>query len=1156
MIRGILAVVALCAPVWAAAEDDLVTALLKLPGPPPDWRAQVIPGATSRPENLPPPGDAPADDLLEFWSVTRWGGDAVKPSDAVRRRLLAAALAAPEDLPAVAGYFPDEAGTYDKVKAVYDRLADDPAYAGAWRRRVHHFLMMNSRHFRADLVAAARAAPAEPMEGPGPHAALVALARLDPGAAVPILKEQAVSPHAFVRAGVLAILYRQGVAAKAVDVARSRELLKTWAADREADPAVRYLAITELADPPWPGRDEFMLSLLADPTAREIRVGHTVYDPLGYAFARDEDYWAPRLLKLVGHADRAVHDAAVEHLVPWRSREGEPWRADVVRALLPWLADPDWAGGAIGRGRLIQALGQVEVAGTAPALERLLTTEVGELRGDVAAALVRQRARGAGVAKAARAAFEMETGERIRRQFARALVVSGELTEAEVVAAIEAAARSPGSKDGLRDPFFGGIFGNASDRPLPAAVSLGRHLARLGEGDEKAWPSDRALLLPAAGLGPVHRAAGAVLARAEALGAAEPGVADAMRALVSDWAVPEVSRDFVRRLGAGRVTAQEVQAFAARAERVRRDAAAELRALVSEGGVRGATAAGLLGEAAACDAMLTRGEAPQQLALLVAARLARTPLTLTAVEPLLNSPHLRVALAADQYLAANDSPEARHILLARHAGRARVLGGRFDTDIDFGEGAIDPFADDEERLRADVLAADGPAEVFALLRASGEPGAIVVRVRPGRADHLTVEFENGRSLVRDLTAAESAELRAFVADRRVDDLARLETGTIDGDHYQYVHVTRAGGRRVNMNNPGTGDSALTTYDRLVRLFARLGRAGEPRLRYAMLDAVPGAAVAFAHPAVRVTAAWAEPDGGGDLRVWAGLGYDAPAWRRVSGGKLGGPVEAPPGWAVGWLGTHDERQRLWDYPPGLVRLHDEAPRWAATTADGRVVLAASTAHGQRARLWVWRRGADPQPLTPEGRSFGQPVLSADGRWVIATEGARVVRIRLPDGRPEAVDLPEGFSPEPVAYVSAHGKFLVRGSKLGEGFTSVTRHWLVDPADGSARQVNGEFAPLSHPLARPLQTVAGAEAGVVWAALPDRDPDDYHGPPDAPSATRIGRYDTRRFAFTPVVTLPGVRLTSAQLWVDSAANAAYVTVNNDVVRIPLPPGLGGK
>ncbi|HSI34272.1 MAG TPA: hypothetical protein VK986_11845, partial [Tepidisphaeraceae bacterium] len=287
------------------------------------------------------------------------------------------------------------------------------------------------------------------------------------------------SPHPFVRAGVLAMLYRQGVAANADDVARSRDLLKTWAADREAEPAVRYLAIAQLADPPWPGCDEFILSLLADPTTREMRVGDTVYRPLDYVFYRGEDYWVPRLLKLAEGADRQLRDAAVERLVPWRSRDDEPWRADVVRALLPWLVDPDWAGGAIGRERLIRALGRVEAAGAARALERLLAAESGDAREDVAAALVRQRARGAGVARAARAGLEKETGERARRQLTRALVVSGELAEAEVVAAIEAAARSPGAKDGLWDPFLGGVFGDANDRPIPAAVSLGRHLARL-----------------------------------------------------------------------------------------------------------------------------------------------------------------------------------------------------------------------------------------------------------------------------------------------------------------------------------------------------------------------------------------------------------------------------------------------------------------------------------------------------------------------------------------------------------------------------------------------------------------------------------------------------------------------------------------------------
>jgi hypothetical protein len=87
------------------------------------------------------------------------------------------------------------------------------------------------------------------------------------------------------------------------------------------------------------------------------------------------------------------------------------------------------------------------------------------------------------------------------------------------------------------------------------------------------------------------------------------------------------------------------------------------------------------------------------------------------------------------------------------------------------------------------------------------------------------------------------------------------------------------------------------------------------------------------------------------------------------------------------------------------------------------------------------------------------------------------------------------------------------------------------------VHGEFRPLGHLTCRPLQPTGKAHES--WAAIPDE------------QGTRFGRYDTKRFAFRAVLTLPGVWFNSMMIWVDVESSAAYLAVNGDLIRIPLRP-----
>ena len=107
------------------------------------------------------------------------------------------------------------------------------------------------------------------------------------------------------------------------------------------------------------------------------------------------------------------------------------------------------------------------------------------------------------------------------------------------------------------------------------------------------------------------------------------------------------------------------------------------------------------------------------------------------------------------------------------------------------------------------------------------------------------------------------------------------------------------------------------------------------------------------------------------------------------------------------------------------------------------------------------------------------------------------------------MPTGGYRPPVAYVAAHGKILIsaQGSH-GEPHPGEI-NYLLDPETGTVQQVKGEFRPLIEVFARELQPTENPNE--FWAAIPD----------SQKRVTNIGRYDSKSFAFTPLIELQGLR-----------------------------------
>jgi hypothetical protein len=155
---------------------------------------------------------------------------------------------------------------------------------------------------------------------------------------------------------------------------------------------------------------------------------------------------------------------------------------------------------------------------------------------------------------------------------------------------------------------------------------------------------------------------------------------------------------------------------------------------------------------------------------------------------------------------------------AKHPGEALILGAR--QEFDPGHTTYAALDRREDALRQEVLKPGGPTEIFALLSAGywGSPGQIIVRVYDARAQ-VTVERDERSAVSGTVALSAIADFRRFVASNRIEDLGPLTLAIADGVQFEYVRLTRDGGRRVFMNNPQA--AAGSPYDMLCGRIAAL-----------------------------------------------------------------------------------------------------------------------------------------------------------------------------------------------------------------------------------------------------------------------------------------------------------------------------------------------
>jgi len=828
-------------------SDDLIDRLLREPVPRRAVEANL---------KFDPPGDdAPIEQLVGFWSSTEIPETQLDltPTEKVRHRLLSGCAHRPQALPALLKYLPKTPDACDVVKSIYDqpRSSNDEG----WKPEVRKWLMLHGNFFRPDLIAAAAACSynGQSLQLDNEEE-LTALSQLDWPDAENLLKKYVAGTDSRVAAVARALLYRRAIDAK--DQAASAELrgiLQTTAASTTASPFARNRAFTALLSPDWQGRDAWYLSFFGDSTVDRMEEGDCRFpSPIEEWFHQDLDQNIPTLVGLLSSDDPVVRGHAAWLL-------SKVARLQAVRPLLPSLTDrQSWATGVASA--VVKDLKTVKLPESVPGLIDVCRHGSDDDKPDAAIALAYQGAKEAPAAL--RQAFSPDRCSRGGQdELIGAMLACGALSDDQIASAIE-------------------CFATGLAPGLPGDDSLLRcgRVAEIlrGKVSGRADMADR------------------LLARVLVLRRENRVLASALAKELLTWPAAPIDREVLRELREDPLNETVVENVISRADWMRAHVPDGLRELACGAGERAGLAAAVLADPDVTGRVLAGNDSVAKLALLAGARLLRSPLSVQAVAPLMASPDSRLASAAEGCLVASDTPEARRAVLARHPGEALVLG---DGEVDKG-------------FREELMGKNGPDEIFALFGGGGfgNPGNQIVRIRGNQA---TIEFQpgNGKSLSRTLTDKERLALIDLVTTLKADDLPSLYNNVLDGVWFTYLHVTRAGGRSIYINNPDTFPNAGSAYDRLTRSFRDLPGAGPLRAHYDIEDSMPGTHLIFSDPKHQITAVWKKGD---EMRVLVNPAPDGlHAWKLLRNGTLAGPAEMPePNGSGGHLQPTTQPNEAW------------------------------------------------------------------------------------------------------------------------------------------------------------------------------------------------------------------------------------------------------
>ncbi|MEP6902571.1 MAG: HEAT repeat domain-containing protein [Actinomycetota bacterium] len=1185
---------------------NLLKQLLDLPAPPPldELSSQALkskpvsrePGFYDK--NRIPPDDAPIEELLDYWSMQsrtyRLLRYNVKPSDKTIERLLEYCEDKPEGLNLFLNILPTRPKIAESVKHIYDLMLQVKT------REYGIYTIRNWLVYHSDVYVDELLKKAEKVKDKDEYvtnqAELLALTRIDWEKAAPILEKLVNDKNQPVSSTLAKWAYYTHALATGDDgdISKYRRQLQEVVENRNSRPGARDLALDSLvSETDWDGRDDWYLSLLSDETLYELKINNSVYTGLTtlLLYSPPEKY-IKAMAALVESKNSTVRKAAIKNLT---TQLGEA-NIDAVRALLPWLANPNWAGAIVnGRAALINAVGKVDLPESIPGLIAILTNEE-EFRPIAAQALAGYK--DARAVPALKLALATEKNPYNRNIFINALIECGGLTDDEQMSALETYATAISTTDGLNQYDLGGYYrrddvdNEKPPKTVPLAISIGSFVAFRPEQSD----------------GLVVRA----IERLKALRKTKPAVAGALAGIMRRWKGRVIFIERLRQIRDGEADLETILAALAKRKEIREKVPNDVFALRGAAGTGRGIGACLAEDNTDFLNILGQKDADAQTAMLGCARLLRAILPVPEVGSFLKNVNKNLALAAERYLESEDSLEARLLVLGQHQNEAVILGARQAFIPDFKNvnyteklnevfqsvtgraflvGNFSNLDKTEETLRREIKTNPDLLAVYGILPNKAD-GQQVIRVFKDKITFTDYE-DAARYREKTLTAKEYEDFFRFLIDEKVDTTTPSVGSCYDCESSEFIMFGRDGGRRVFFSN--------TSIERapIKNIFARFAsfNQGELKLHYLLADKIKGLEVLLADDKFEARAVWKN---GNDLRVLVEdsnkeeeieknlseqfqvensveideenyeelekrrdsqnkrreeAEYAHYFWRGFENGKLGGVLPQP--LEIPFL--IDETQF-----PETTEINPNPRAWQVRAGNYEI----RTSYSEEGGLFKVRRSQTSIKI--KDGNYSSPIVTADENWVIVAKPAakwgepgNLFRINLPTGKEFQVNLPPADILKPVAFIASPNKVLIIRAKAkrynydgeyqveqDEEETPVQpdkndknpspptpEYYLLDAATGATQLVKGEFRPIQQQTFRPLQMTAAPNE--FWAAIYDK----------KLKETAIGRYNTKTFSFLPVTKLPEIKLDSMDIWVDEKAAKIYFVYQGHLLAAPL-------
>ncbi|HEU4434033.1 MAG TPA: hypothetical protein VFR51_11690, partial [Pyrinomonadaceae bacterium] len=637
----------------------------------------------------------------------------------------------------------------------------------------------------------------------------------------------------------------------------------------------------------------------------------------------------------------------------------------------------------------------------------------------------------------------------------------------------------------------------------------------------------------------------AVLTRAASLRTTNEAVSRTLRETAHRWQGLQVDLDLVRSIAANTADATTIITALERRANLRESVRSELHSLMAVAGMPQGIGAILLEDNDAVGSIVSSGDQPAQIALLASARLTQTPLPIDLVGPLLNSKNVLLATAAERYLLAEDSKQARTLLLQKHPNEAFITGWRENVPLLAGNN-FDQIGKLEGKLRDELLKPGGPLEIFALL-ANHEQYSHVLRIYSDKAVYTYYE-DASRYREGVVPKGNVSIFKEFVSNNGIADLPP-QFGSCHHNCWvsEFLMVSRESGRRL-FSHQAIGGTAMF----ILANFSLLDE--NATTHYNFEKEIKGLEVLYSDANLPVRDVWQRGD---EIRIFVErheteqerANRDAEeaeeedndnavaerrqrdlvhyhsrfSWRSLKGKDATSIAPLPDGYS-----TLDPTRFPLDEEDGTSRREDRHVQ--AISSD--TILVARNFDG----LWKQVAGTKAVRISGEDGAYLKPVVTPDGKWVVVSksdsnwsEPNYLVRLNLETGREYRINVEPSGDLEAIAFLPVHDRILLRRGK--------TEHYLIDPKTGELKSVSGEFAPLLEEGKRFLQPMDGA--GHYWAAIPDR----------TKNQTVVGRYNLNDFSFKPLLTVPQISFESLSMWVDEKQGKFYVVYRSQLLSLPL-------